>query len=70
MLLDHIFVNGPTYEHRVGRSVEMVALVGIAGSETAEKAERAVSLGNWTAGKDNVQVAPCQEVIDKLFDET
>lgn len=48
----------------------MVALVGTAGSETAEKAERAASLGNWTAGKDNVQVAPCQEVTDKLFDET
>ena len=48
----------------------MVALVGIAGSETAKKAERAVSLRNWTAGEDNVQVAPGQEVIDKLFDET
>lgn len=59
-----------TCEHRVGRNVKMVALVGIAGSETAKKAERAVSLRNWTAGEDNVQVAPGQEVIDKLFDET
>ena len=61
MLLDHIFVNEPTCEHRVGRSVKVVALVGIAGSETAKKAERAVSLGNWTAGNDKVQVAPVRK---------
>ena len=52
-----------TCEHKVGRNVKMLALVGIAGSETAEKAERALSLGNWTAGEDNVQVAPVRKSL-------